>query len=406
MFSGQMEDEEWNKWLVKIKQISTEVLGTKIGEIELGEVGDDHWNDEDLAVIGEFPNIFNRGNQNEIESYYLKAKPKLSELEEIEIEKRLFQSKKNDLHNWIASSFQERRHPTTTKFIYEQIINSEIPEFEYKPITRRLTWTLADIGTEEAKELLHNLTKSTDSLIKEFAQKRINGWDKEMSRKSRMIHSSPRHADRIKLQYYIDSERTLPQIGNCISAYQFEDSIIVYQAYKSSIANYASENNKFGGSDFSFNRMTWIKPNYLWMMYRSGWATKVNQERILAIRITKEGWEELLSIATISSFNSDYHSSVDEWKIEMAKSEVRLQWDPNHNPYGDKKERKAIQIGIKGNMLTKFNNEMILEISDIIRFVSKQRIYVEHKQLQYLEIPIETIYKPKRTDMNIGLNIK
>ena len=84
-------------------------------------------------------------------------------------------------------------------------------------------------------------------------------------------------------------------------------------------------------------------------------------------------------------------------------SEVRLQWDPNHDPYGDKKERKAIQIGIKGNMLAKFNNEMILEISDITSFVSKQRIYVEHKQIQHLEIPIETVYEPKRKDLNIGI---
>ncbi len=39
------------------------------------------------------------------------------------------------------------------------------------------------------------------------------------------------------------------------------------------------------------NRMTWIKPNFLWMMYRSGWAVKKNQERILAIKLTKKGFE-------------------------------------------------------------------------------------------------------------------
>ena len=209
--------------------------------------------------------------------------------------------------------------------------------------------------------------------------------------------------DKIKLQYYSESEELLPQSGNCLSAHQFKDSLIVYQAYKPSIADYAAENNKFGGVNFSFNRMTWIKPNYLWMMYRSGWATKVDQERILAIRISKEGWEELLSQATISSFKQEYHNTRDEWKEELSKSEVRLQWDPNHDPYGNKKDRKAIQIGIKGEMLRKFNDEMIVEISDITKFVSEQRIHVENEQLQHLEIPIETIFEPKRTDLNIGL---
>ena len=35
--------------------------------------------------------------------------------------------------------------------------------------------------------------------------------------------------------------------------------------------------------DYSTTRMTWIKPNFLWMMYRSGWAEKKGQENILAI---------------------------------------------------------------------------------------------------------------------------
>ena len=266
---------------------------------------------------------------------------------------------------------------------------------------------MADIGTNEAKNYLKELANSEDSIVKDFANKRIDQWEKELGRKGRMINCVPiPPRKRIKIKKYSEVESLLPQNGNCISAYQFEDSIIVYQAYKPSIAEYAVKHNKFGGNDFSFGRMTWIKPNFLWMMYRSGWAKKENQERILAIRISKNGWEELLSQATISSFKSEYHKNEEEWKKELNESEVRLQWDPSHDPYGDKKERKAIQIGIKGDMLTKFNNEMILEISDITRFVSKQRIYVKHKQLQHLEIPIETIYEPKRTDLNIGINAK
>ncbi len=402
-FYGRMEDDKWQQWLLSIKKVATEILGIKVGEIELGEVGNESWHDKGLQVFGEYSKIYKSKDHGAIEEFYTKPKPSLSELDEIEIEKWLFRGDWHNLHDWIAASFQERRHPSTAKFIYNQIVNSKIPEPDYKPVTRRLTWALADIGTEESKEYLKALTKSKDPLLKEFAEKRINRWDKELSRKCRMIHSYPRHIDRIKLQYYSDSEKILPQTGNCISAFQFDDSIIVYQAYKPSIANFAKENNKFGGTDFSFNRMTWIKPNYLWMMYRSGWATKVNQERILAIRISRIGWEELLSKATISSFKPEYHKNEEEWKSKLNDSEVRLQWDPNHDPYGNKKERKAIQIGIKGDMLVKFNNEMILEISDITRFVSKQRIYVQHKQLQHLEVPIETVYEPKRTDLKIGI---
>ena len=73
----------------------------------------------------------------------------------------------------------------------------------------------------------------------------------------------------------------------------FDDKTIrVYQAYNNEIADEALKLGKFG-SKFSLNRMTWIKPSFLWMMYRSGWATKQGQERILAIDLKREGFDEI-----------------------------------------------------------------------------------------------------------------
>lgn len=55
--------------------------------------------------------------------------------------------------------------------------------------------------------------------------------------------------------------------------------------------------NRFGGENFSFSRMSWIKTNFLWMMYRCGWASKHGQERVLAVRILRKGFDEILSKA-------------------------------------------------------------------------------------------------------------
>jgi hypothetical protein len=211
------------------------------------------------------------------------------------------------------------------------------------------------------------------------------------------------YLQKIKLIPYPTSENHLPQSGNVISAYQTDGHIVVYQAYKPSIAKYAVEHQKLGGSAFSFNRMTWIKPNYLWMMYRSGWASKENQERILAIRIPCEVWEELLSQAVFSAYQADIYDSHEQWKAALANSDVRLQWDPNHDAHGNKRARRAIQIGMKDQALGLFNDNIQL-IEDITPFVEKQRIYLEHKQLQYLEVPDERVYVPQRKDLTIGLS--
>ena len=59
---------------------------------------------------------------------------------------------------------------------------------------------------------------------------------------------------------------------------QFTDrTVIVYQAYKPELGEFAAEHDYFGGG-FSFQRTSWIKPNFTWMMYRCGWASKKDQE--------------------------------------------------------------------------------------------------------------------------------
>ena len=79
-----------------------------------------------------------------------------------------------------------------------------------------------------------------------------------------------------------------PVQGEHVLAHFDADSIVVYQAYRPSTGRYAIEHGQLGGPDFSFNRMSWIKPNFLWMMHRSGWGTKPGQEVTLGLRAPVE----------------------------------------------------------------------------------------------------------------------
>ena len=81
----------------------------------------------------------------------------------------------------------------------------------------------------------------------------------------------------MQTELYQHQQTVLPTEGQFIIATSSPTSIYVYQAYKPAIAEYAVAHQRFGGSHFSFQRMTWIKPNFMWMMYRSGWAQKENQ---------------------------------------------------------------------------------------------------------------------------------
>ncbi len=196
---------------------------------------------------------------------------------------------------------------------------------------------------------------------------------------------------KLKTIPYPDYERDLPQSGNHILAQLRGENIFVYQAFNPQIADYAVKNQQFGGPHYSFSRMSWIKPNFLWMMYRAGWASKSGQERILAIEIGLDKFEYILSQAVISSYQQDQYETRALWADAVENSEVRLQWDPDHDPYGQKLERRAVQLGMKGQVLKSFATEWIVSIEDITDFVARQKVFVDSKDLVNLQVAREQV---------------
>ncbi|MCU0654745.1 MAG: DUF4291 domain-containing protein [Polyangiaceae bacterium] len=172
---------------------------------------------------------------------------------------------------------------------------------------------------------------------------------------------------------YLEQAPRWPTSGRHLMAQSSERSVVVYQAYRPSIGRWAAEHRRLGGDGFSFDRMSWIKPNFLWMMFRSGWGTKEAQEVTLAIHVAREGFERILAEAVPSSFSPELFESPEHWRGALARSEVRLQWDPDHLPGGEKSERRAIQLGLRGKTLRSLVEEWTLDIEDISPFVAAQR---------------------------------
>ncbi len=183
-----------------------------------------------------------------------------------------------------------------------------------------------------------------------------------------------------------------PATGRGILAQYDAESIVVYQAYNPEIGRFAADHGYFGGPNFSLSRMSWIKPNFLWMMYRCGWGTKSGQERVLAVRIRRAFFEEVLRQAVSSSPDSALYASEEAWKDDVARSCVRLQWDPDHDPSGGRMERRAIQLGLRGPVLRQYSREAIVGIEDVSRFVLSQRENARQIGWDQLVVPSEEPY--------------
>ncbi len=144
-----------------------------------------------------------------------------------------------------------------------------------------------------------------------------------------------------------------------------DDTVRVYQAFSPAISVPAIRAGLFV-PPFSMSRMTWIKPSFNWMMYRSGYATKPGQEIVLAIDILREGFDWALSHAVLSSYKPGFHSSDEEWKHKIATRPVRIQWDPERDwKIQPLPNTRAIQIGIQGEAVELYVNKWIQNIEDV-----------------------------------------
>lgn len=204
---------------------------------------------------------------------------------------------------------------------------------------------------------------------------------------------------------YKEVHQLWPREGRHILASYDEDSILVYQAYKPDIGEWAVSNQRLGGPGFKMDRMSWIKPNFLWMMYRSGWGTKKHQEVTLGFRIARTFFDELLAAAVASGFRSSTFDDKDAWQAALRASRVRLQWDPDHHPSGAKLNRRAVQLGLRGSMWERFVEEETIEILDLSDFVDTQRRSLHKEGVGEVLVPNERVYWPGRSDavQNIGL---
>jgi hypothetical protein len=178
-----------------------------------------------------------------------------------------------------------------------------------------------------------------------------------------------------------------------IRAKQTPSTITVYQAYSPEIADPAIKAQTFV-PPFSRDRMTWIKPSFRWIASRSSWARKVRQERILAIEITREGFEWALRHSCLSHYKPGEEPSKEEWRKKLRASPVRVQWDPERDILLNSLNYRSIQIGLSGEAVGRYLDEWIVSITDVTATMKKICGHLEIGDIDAARecLPEETLY--------------
>jgi hypothetical protein len=170
-------------------------------------------------------------------------------------------------------------------------------------------------------------------------------------------------------------------------------TIVVYQAFREAIALPALQAQRFV-SPFSLTHMTWIKPSFLWMMERSGWAQKPGQEYILAVRITRAGWEEALSHGVLTHPEKSIYGSAEAWKEQMKYALVNIQWDPERSIRGAHLPYDSIQVGLSRHISPRYVDEWTVSIEDVTPLVKKMHAHLRAGDIDKAKkhLPVEKVY--------------
>ncbi|MEU5213945.1 DUF4291 domain-containing protein [Streptomyces sp. NPDC020742] len=143
-----------------------------------------------------------------------------------------------------------------------------------------------------------------------------------------------------------------------------ERTVTVYQAYAPSLGVPAARDGRFP-SAWKRERMTWIKPSFLWMMYRCGWGAKADQETVLAVEIDRAGFDWALRHACLSHYAPDEHADREAWKRQLKGAPARVQWDPERDLRLRPLPYRSLQLGLAGEASRRYADEWTVAIRDV-----------------------------------------
>lgn len=155
-----------------------------------------------------------------------------------------------------------------------------------------------------------------------------------------------------------------------IRALHTESTVTVYQAYTPAIGVPAARDGRFPAA-WKRDRMTWVKPSFLWMMYRCGWAAKEGQETVLAVEISRSGFDWALRHACLSSYEPTVHADQAVWKRELKQSPARVQWDPERDLWLRPLPHRSLQLGLSGDAARRYADEWTVSITDVTPLVHR-----------------------------------
>ncbi|MFM9596386.1 DUF4291 family protein [Streptomyces scabiei] len=127
--------------------------------------------------------------------------------------------------------------------------------------------------------------------------------------------------------------------------------------------------------------LMWIRPSFLWMMYRCGWARR-KARTVPAVEISREGFEWALRRARLSHYVPAPHGDQAEGKRRLRRAPARVQWDPERSLRLGPLPHRSLQLGLVGEAAARYADEWLVGIADVTPLAREVHGHVRAGELE------------------------
>ncbi len=162
-------------------------------------------------------------------------------------------------------------------------------------------------------------------------------------------------------------------LGRAVAASYDDDSVVLWSAHTSPVADATLAQGAFGGPDWRLNRVTRVRTSLPSLLARCDWGRRVGRERVLAVRVARPGFDAMLRQAVHAEFDPSIYRSRASWRLASRYAAVWVSWHPDLAHTGEALDRQTLRIGLRGEALRRFSTEWMVGVEDWTEWVQAHR---------------------------------
>ncbi len=162
--------------------------------------------------------------------------------------------------------------------------------------------------------------------------------------------------------------------------------VVVWQAHRAEVAERAVATGTFDGPSWRTDRTTRLRVSLPSLLWRCAWATRPGRERILAVRLRRTAFDELLLRAVPGDNDPSVYASAGAWRLATRFATALVSWHPDRDVRGEPQPWDTARFGLREALLHAFSREWVLGVEDVTPWV------VAHRGDPHAPVPVVRPY--------------